>query len=170
VEAKTCAQVFAECLVDHEVEYVFGMPGGWGGDLLWGEVIKAGITPVLVRDDRSAVWMAEGYARTSRKPAVVTLGMEATGHAVNGLLDAFNLKVPVILVTWKNDPVSELDSYEVHGPIRFQRNLYEACTKRVFEYSEPERLPQYVDAAFRAATTGIPGPVAIIQPDPMFLK
>jgi acetolactate synthase-1/2/3 large subunit len=170
VPSKTCARVFAECLVDHEVEYVFCLPGGWGSDLLWGEMIRVGIKPILVRDERSAVWMAEGYARTSKKPAVVCVGMQATGHAVNGLLDAYNMGVPIVVVTTSYHPASELDSYESHGPIRFQRNLYEACAKKVFEHNEPARIPQYVDTAFRVATTGVPGPVVLIQPDPIFVK
>jgi len=167
---KSCARIYAECLKDHEVEYIFGLAGGYGDQLLWAEVASAGIKPILVRDERSAVWMAEGYAKTSGKPGIVFMGIQAVPHVINGLPDAFNQQIPIIIMTWIWDPVMEKEKNESHGRCYFAPDLLKQVTKRFFYFQEPERLPEYINMAFRCATTGMPGPVAIMHPDPMYFE
>jgi acetolactate synthase-1/2/3 large subunit len=165
---KTCARIYTECLKEHEVEYVFGMAGGFGDQLLWAELANAGIKPILIRDERSAIWMAEGYAKTSGKPGVVCLGIQAVPHAINGLPDAYNQQIPVIVMTWIWDTITEKEKNESHGRCYFAPDLLKHVTKKFFYFQEPERLPEYINMAFRCATTGMPGPVAIMHPDPMY--
>ena len=131
---KNCARIYAECLKDREVEYIFGMAGGYGDQLLWAEVANAGIKPILVRDERSAIWMAEGYAKTSGKPGIVFLGIQAVPHAINGLPDAYNQQIPVIVMTWIWDTVTEKEKNESHGRCYFAPDLLKHVTKKFFYF------------------------------------
>ena len=65
-----CGKILLEMLRLYNVEYVFGLPGettlGWYDE--WKRF--EGIEHVMVRDERNAVFMADGYAKVSgRGPA-----------------------------------------------------------------------------------------------------
>ena len=65
------AQVLVKMLVDYGVEYVFGVPGDTSLSLyeaLYDAYPK--IKHVMARDERSAGFMADAYARLSHKPGV----------------------------------------------------------------------------------------------------
>jgi acetolactate synthase-1/2/3 large subunit len=64
-------QVVVEMLKAYDVRYVFGLPGDSGMALY--EALydaRSEITHVLARDERSAAFMADVYARVSSRPGV----------------------------------------------------------------------------------------------------
>ncbi|MBQ9881974.1 MAG: thiamine pyrophosphate-binding protein, partial [Synergistes sp.] len=65
-----CGRILLEMLKKYNVEYVFGLPGET--TLHWYDEWKKfpDIEHVMVRDERNAAFMADGYAKVSGKPGV----------------------------------------------------------------------------------------------------
>ena len=92
--------LLAEMLVRYEVDTVFGMPGGQTTALHDGISRRApAIRHVLIRDERSAAYAADAYARLTGKPGVcdVTVG-PGTTKLPDGLVEALNASIPMIAI------------------------------------------------------------------------
>ncbi len=65
------AQVLVELLKEYRVEYIFGVPGDTTMvlyDALY--AARGEITHIMARDERSAAFMADAYARLAHKPGI----------------------------------------------------------------------------------------------------
>jgi acetolactate synthase I/II/III large subunit len=65
------AQVLVELLKEYRVEHIFGVPGDTTMvlyDALY--AARNEITHIMARDERSAAFMADTYARLANKPAI----------------------------------------------------------------------------------------------------
>ena len=62
--------LLATLLAEHGVRHVFGVPGGQTLALYDGLLDQAGLTHVLTRDERSAAYAADGYARVTGQACV----------------------------------------------------------------------------------------------------
>ena len=88
----------AETLARYGTTHVFGRPGGQTSALYDGIAKRSTrIRHVLVRDERSAGYAADAYARLTGKPGVcdVTVG-PGTTKLSDGLAEAYNASVPMI--------------------------------------------------------------------------
>ena len=88
----------AEMLMQYDVDYVFGMPGGQTTALHDGISRRSPkIQHVLVRDERSSAYAADAYARLTGKPGIcdVTVG-PGTTKLPDGLVEALNASIPMI--------------------------------------------------------------------------
>src|SRR6187402_1627159 len=121
-----------------------------------------GMTHVLTRDERSAAYMADGYARVTGKPGICEgpSGGGAT-YLLPGLAEANESSIPVLGITSDvpvlsrgRYPLTELD----------QRTLYKPLTKWNTVCDRAEQVPQAFRGAFRAMTTGRPGAAHICLP------
>jgi acetolactate synthase I/II/III large subunit len=157
----------AEMLARYGVEQVFGQPGGQTAALYDGIAKRSPrIRHMLVRDERSAPYAADAYARLTGKPGVcdVTVG-PGTTKLTDGFVESFNASVPVVGI------VGELPSdWE---PLRDkgvasqgfdQISFLKSITKATWTASSQKSLPQLIRSAFRTATSGRPGPVALVIP------
>ncbi|MGF6768088.1 acetolactate synthase-1/2/3 large subunit [Paraburkholderia sp. GAS199] len=159
--------LLAKMLMDYGVEYVFGMPGGQTTALHDGiSRLAPKIQHILVRDERSAPYAADAYARLTGKPGVcdVTVGPGAT-KLPDGLVEAYNASIPMIAI------VGELPLDWVtlrHKGVASQgfdqQAFFQSITKATFTVPSVEALPDVVRSAFRIATSPRPGPVVIIVP------
>ncbi len=150
------AQAMVRLLRAHGVEHIFGLCGDTSlpfYDALFQE--GAGITHVLTRDERSAAYMADGYARVSGRVGVCEgpSGGGAT-YIAPGLVEANESSVPVLAITTDIATTSrgryaltDLD----------QQALFRPLTKWNSVIDSAVLLPRAVRAAFRAMTTGRPG-------------
>ncbi len=120
------------------------------------------VTHVLTRDERSAAYMADGYARVSGRPGVCEgpSGGGAT-YLLPGLVEANESSSPVLGITSDvpvlsrgRYPLTELD----------QEALYRPLTKWNTVCDRAEQVPQAFRAAFRYMTTGRPGAAHIGLP------
>ena len=157
----------AEMLARYGVEWVFGQPGGQTASLYDGIARRTPrIRHMLTRDERSAAYAADAYARLTGKPGVcdVTVG-PGTTKLTDGLVESYNASVPVIAI------VGELPSD--WAPLRDkgvasqgfdQVSFLQSITKATWTVPSQKSLPQLVRSAFRTATTGRPGPVALVIP------
>jgi acetolactate synthase-1/2/3 large subunit len=127
---------------------------------------KYGIRYINAHHEEAAVHIAEGYARIARRTGVV-LGNPAcgTGNMLAGVVSAHGEGHPIVaLGTLRNrlkaDPNrggawQSADTESMARPI----------TKYAATVRQWERLPEMMRAAFRAATTGRPGPSYLAIPD-----
>lgn len=168
VEIST-ARVIIECFKAEGIKYVIGIPGSQILDLL--DVIyneKEKIRFILVRDERTASFMADGYAIASRSPGVCisTLGPGAT-NMVTGISAAYKASSPVIAITGKS-------KRQIHQKDYFQEidevEIFKAITKYSYMITHSEQAPDIIRKAFRIALSGRPGPVHINIPSDLLGK
>ena len=120
------------------------------------------ITHVLTRDERSAAYMADGYARVSGMPGVCEgpSGGGAT-YLLPGLVEANESSSPVLGIT-SDVPVLSRGRYPLTEVD--QEALYRPLTKWNTVCDRAEQLPQAIRSAFRQMTTGRPGSAHIGLP------
>ena len=153
--------LFAKALKKEGVEYVFTLNGGHIYNLYEG-CADEGIELIDFRHEQVAAHAAEGWAKVTGKPGVciVTAGPGVT-DAVTGIANAFQAPSPMIMVG---------GNAGIFDHLRGGLQDFDSATflKPVAKFSEQvkrvERIPEYVSNAFRAATSGIPGPAYLEIP------
>ncbi len=149
------ADSIAGTLAAHGVTDAFGMPGGEVVTLVDG-LEKAGITFHLARHETAAAIMAAGAAVVSGRPQllVTTVG-PGLANAVNGIADALQERVPLIVISGIVDR-STRGRY-THQVIDHSK-LLAPIVKASFEI-EAESAASTVARAIAIATTAPMGPV-----------
>ena len=154
-------KLVADALVDRGVDYIFSLSGGHITPI-YQFLENTKITLFDVRHEQAAVFMAEASARMNRKPAVamVTAGPGFT-NALTGIASARLSNAPVVLIAGcvGTEATEKLDLQDMT-----QLPVIEPMVKKAFVCHVPERIPEYVDMAFRAAMSGRPGPVYLEFP------
>lgn len=149
------AQKLVETLGSHDVEYVFGVCGDTSVDLYRAFDEQDDLQHVLTRDERSAAYMADAYARLSGKPGVCEgpSGGGAT-YILPGLSEATDSSVPLVALN-TTIPVS----YRDRGVLTEldQKSLMDPVTTWNTSIDAAEQVPRMIRQAFREATTGRPG-------------
>ncbi|SBV97317.1 putative acetolactate synthase large subunit [uncultured delta proteobacterium] len=126
------------------------------------ELEKLGVRRIVAHSEKAAAYMADGYARVSRKVGVCFAQSVGAANLASGLQDAFLANAPVLAFTGQKPPMFQhRNAYQeiIHRP------LFEPVTKYNVSLTEPGQLPLYLRQAFREATSGCPGPVHIDLPD-----
>ncbi|MEK4522905.1 biosynthetic-type acetolactate synthase large subunit [Psychrobacillus sp. FSL W7-1457] len=161
VPEKNGADVFIETLKKHQVEVVFGYPGG-AVLPIYDALHKNPIKHILARHEQGAIHAAEGYARVSGKVGVViaTSGPGAT-NVVTGIADAMMDSIPLVVFTGQvattvigTDAFQEADIIGITQPI----------TKHNYQVKDVADFPRIMNEAFHIASTGRPGPVVVDIP------
>ncbi|BBK34894.1 acetolactate synthase-1/2/3 large subunit [Stella humosa] len=119
------------------------------------EMEDVGIRRVLARSEKAAAYMADGYSRAARRPALCMAQAVGAANLAAGLQDAWLGQSSVVALTGRKPPFEQYrNSYQEipHEP------LFSAVTKMTARVDLPEQLPQLFRQAFRTATTGRPGP------------
>ncbi len=143
------------------VEYVFGLPGE-SISPVQAAVENTPIQLITARHEQAATFMAEAYARITGKPGVVlvTFGPGFT-NTISAMVNAQMSNAPVVLIAGAHGGKSpdRLGLQDMRqGPI------IESIVKKSLVCRKPERIPEYIDMAFRCASQGRPGPVFLELP------
>ena len=149
-----------ECLLEQEVDTVFGYPGGTILNL-YDELYhyQDKIHHVLTAHEQGAAHAADGYARSTGKVGVcfATSGPGAT-NLTTGIATAYMDSSPVVFITCNvsegllgKDSFQEVDITGIAMPI----------TKATYLVRDPQTIPDVMRQAFAVAATGRPGPVLI---------
>lgn len=157
------AEAIVEMLTQYQVEVLFGVPGDTSIKLY--EALyenRERIAHVMARDERSAAFMADAYARLSHKPGVCECPSGAGSlYTVPGVAEANASSIPVIVMTSDiplsgegKQTITELDT----------QKLYESITKWATVVKSPDKIPEVMRRAFRIAVTGRPGAVHLAFP------
>lgn len=151
----TVADVLAQTIRQAGIDTVFGLPGGENADVL-DAFRRQGLDFVLVRNESSAVFMADATARLTGKPgvALTTLGPGAA-NAYCGVAHAYLDRAPVLLVTAQSDD-RKLDRY-THQVVDLQAS-FRPITKMTRELTN-EGTRATVEEALGLTMSGRPGPV-----------
>ena len=154
------SQIIVECLVEQQVDTIFGYPGGAVLNI-YDELYKNSdrIKHVLTSHEQGASHAADGYARSTGKVGVclATSGPGAT-NLVTGIATAYMDSSPVVAITgnvtnnlFGKDSFQEVDIAGITMPI----------TKHNFIVKDIKDLADTLREAFRIARSGRPGPVLV---------
>src|ERR671925_136365 len=152
----TGAEAVVEILKAHGVEILFGLCGDTSlpfYDAL--ARLPHGMCHVLARDERSAAYMADGYARVSGKVGVCE-GPSGGGvtYILPGLVEANESSIPVLGI---NTDVSVSSRGKFTLTELDQRTLMRPLTKWNAVIDRPADIPKLFRKAFEEMTTGRPG-------------
>ena len=153
-------QAIMECLLEQEVDTVFGYPGGTILNL-YDELYnyQGKINHILTAHEQGASHAADGYARATGKVGVcfATSGPGAT-NLTTGIATAYYDSSPVVFITCNvsenligKDSFQEVDITGITMPI----------TKCNYMVRDVNQLADIVREAFAIARGGRPGPVLI---------
>ncbi|KAG7727999.1 hypothetical protein KL933_002125 [Ogataea haglerorum] len=158
----TGGQIFHEMMQRHNVDTVFGYPGGAILPVYDAIYNSDKFNFVLPRHEQGAGHMAEGYARAVGKPGVVlvTSGPGAT-NVITPMADALADGVPMVVFTGQV-PTSAIgtDAFQEADVVGISRS----CTKWNVMVKNVAELPRRINEAFEIATSGRPGPVLVDLP------
>lgn len=151
----------ADALVKRGVEYVFGIGGGHINPIhLFLE--DSPVKLIATRHEQSAVFMAEAVGRMTRKPgvALVTAGPGFT-NAITAIQNANLANTPLLLISGVVglNMCEKLDLQDMR-----QLPVIEPIVKKAFVCHKTERVAEFVDMAYRIASSGRPGPVYLELP------
>ncbi len=157
--------LLARALKEKGVEHAFTLAGGFCNPALEGFMETQ--TPVInCPHEQIAGHLADGHSRITRKPTVCLVGPEGFANAVPAMLEAGGERSPVIFVTGSSTlkrqgagGFKEIDDVAIAAPL----------VKYSAQITDGERISEFVDRAWIAATSGYPGPVHLSLPvDIMF--
>ncbi len=157
----TGAQLVAQALIDRKIEHIFSLSGGHITPIyqyLEGSKVKIFDT----RHEQSAVFMAEAFGKLTRTAgvAMVTAGPGFT-NALTGVASAHCSNTPLVLIAGcvGLNNKEKLDLQDMA-----QEAVIKPMVKKALVCQKAERVPEYVDLAFRIAQSGRPGPVYLEFP------
>jgi acetolactate synthase-1/2/3 large subunit len=149
------ARALAGMLEEYGVTHLFHVPAVLRRTMV--EIEKhTSIERVRPHGEKSAAYMADGYARASRRPGVCAAQVVGALNLAAGLRDAYLAGSPVIALTGGRDPHTKFRKvYQEVDDVP----AFEPVTKMNATVDAVERIPDMLRQAFRVATTGSPGPV-----------
>ena len=161
METITGGQLVAEALLENKVKQIFTLSGGHITPI-YQHLEGSGITLFDTRHEQSALFMAEAWGKMTRTPgvAMVTAGPGFT-NALTGIASAYFSNTPLILIAGcvGLETKEKLDLQDMN-----QEPVIAPMVKKTLVCQKTERIAEYVDLAFRYATSGRPGPVYLEFP------
>ena len=155
----------AQCIRNEGVRHVFCVPGESYVALLDGLYDVPEIQIITNRQEGGACFMAEGYAKATRRPGVciVTRGPGATNASI-AVHSAKYDSVPLVLLVGQ---VSRSARGREAGQEIDYSHFFGTLAKWVVEVNDARQLPRIIARAFHMARSGRPGPVVVSLPRDM---
>ena len=122
----------------------------------------AGIRPVLCRQERVGVGIADGFSRTTNGKRLGVFAMQYGPGAENafpGVATAFSDSVPILIL-----PLGHQRDRAQVFPLFSSARTYASVTKWVETLNQPEQLGEVMRRAFNLLRMGRPGPVMVEIP------
>src|ERR1700693_2828289 len=152
----TLSQALAKLLRAYGSEYIFTLTGAPQTPLIEMQNHE-GVRVVLGRSERSALAMADAYARVTGKPTfgIVQFGPGAT-YLPASIIDAFWASSPLIAISGTTTTKTR---YRFEYQEVEQTSMFPSMTKWAGDLPQPERIADVLRTAIRASVSGVPGPV-----------
>ena len=151
----TGAKVLAKMLDDYGVTDIFHVPAVLRTTMVELEV-STSIRRIHAHGEKSAAYMADGYARASGRPGICASQIIGALNLAAGLRDAWLAKSPVIALTGGRDQATKFKkAYQEVDDLP----AFEPVTKFNATVDSADRFPDMLNQAFRIAVSGSPGPV-----------
>jgi len=145
---------FAEALRAYGVSHLFFVPTMMLPAMA--DMEDMDIVRVVTHGEKAAAYMADGYARASRRPGVCLAQNIGSTNLAAGLRDAYMACSPVIALSGGSTPgmryrhmYQEVEDFAA----------WNGVTKANLRVDSVQRFPALLRQAFRVATSGAPGPV-----------
>ena len=157
----------ARALEDEGIELAFGIPGTHNIELYDALAASKRVRTILVTDEQSASFMADGAWRASGRMACVNVvpGAGLT-HAMSGIAEAFMDTVPMLVLgcgirrdTGRAFQLHDVDQAAMVAPV----------TKAQFRPATARELYATIRKACEIARAGAPGPVFVEVPAELYL-
>jgi acetolactate synthase-1/2/3 large subunit len=157
----TGGQLTAEALIQQGVETIFTLSGGHITPIY--QFLEGSPSKLFdTRHEQGAVFMAEAWGRMTRKPgtAMVTAGPGFT-NSLSAVANARLANSPLVLISGcvGIECIEKLDLQDMR-----QAPVIEPMVKKALVCHKPERIPEFIDLAYRIAGSGRPGPVYLELP------
>src|ERR1700739_337236 len=151
----TVSRALAKLLRAYGAEYLFTLTGAPQDPHIDAQNHEGGKV-ILGRRERSALAMADAYARVTGKPTfgVVQFGPGAT-YLPASIIDAYWASSPLIAISGTTTTKTRF-RYEYQE--LEQTSMFPAMTKFAGDLPQPERIADVVRTAVRASVSGVPGP------------
>ena len=154
----TGADSILDSLINHDAEYIFGIPGA-KIDLLFEQLEHSNRARkprlIITRHEQNAAFMAAAVGRITGKPGVVlTTSGPGVGNLATGLVTATAEGDPVLAI---GGQVPRNDLLRLTHQSMRNADLFEPITKYSVEVQEPENISEVLANAYRAAESSKQG-------------
>ena len=158
----TVGHSIGRMLLRHGLREFFGQGLPQGLSLPFEEL---GLRQIAYRTENGGGYMADGYARVSKRPGVmIAQNGPAATLVVAPLAEALKSSIPLVVmlqeIPLKNE---DRNAFQEFDHVR----LFSACSKWTRRVHTADRVEDYVDQAFAVACSGRPGPVVLLFPNDM---
>ncbi len=164
---RTGGAIVVRALEDEGIPFAFGIPGTHNVELYDALAMSDLVRPVLVTDEQSASFMADGVWRASGRMACVNVvpGAGLT-HAMSGIVEAFLDHVPMLVLGCgiRRDTRRAFQLHDVD-----QQSMVAPVVKATFRPETGSELYGAVRHACAVAREGAPGPVFVEVPANLYL-
>src|SRR5947207_11563415 len=160
---RTASQAYLEVAVAHGVDYVFGLPGTSGQEFIGTIAEQEKVRFILALHETCVVSMADGYARASGRPTLAQVStLPGTANSIGALYDAYRDRSPVVLTSTHVD--TRIVGRDSHTEGKDLVEMTKQFTKWTAEVHRADRIPEYLNRAFKVAATPPTGPVYLALP------
>lgn len=125
-------------------------------------IAATGVRPVICRQERVGVHIADGFARVTNGRKASVFAMQYGPGAENaypGVATAFSDAVPMLFL-----PLGHPGARESVSPMYSSLKSYDSVTKHIERINSPERVGASLRRAFSAMRMGKPGPAMLEIP------
>ena len=162
-QEKIASQAYLEVAAAHGVEYVFGLPGTSGQEFIGTIADQEKIRFILALHETCVVSMADGHARVTGRPQLAQVStLPGSCNAVGALYDAYRDRSPVIVTSTNVD--TRIVGRDSHTEGKDLVEMTKQFTKWSAEVHRADRIPEYLNRAFKVAATPPTGPVYLALP------
>lgn len=148
------ADLIVDSLINHDVKYVFGIPGA-KIDRVFDTLEDKGPELIVARHEQNATFMAQAVGRITGEPGVV---IATSGPGIS------NLATGLVTATDEGDAVLAIGGQVKRGDLLKRAHqsmnnvaMLEPITKYSAEVHDPNTLSESVANAYRLAKSGKPG-------------
>ena len=163
----TGGEIVTRALEEEGIAFTFGIPGTHNIELYDALARSDKVRPILVTDEQSASFMADGLWRASSMLGCANLvpGAGLT-HAMSGIAEAYLDNVPMLVLGCgiRRDTPHAFQLHDVD-----QMALAAPITKAQFRPQNGQELYQMLRTACTLARSGVPGPVFVEVPANLYL-
>lgn len=148
------ADLIVDSLINHDVEYIFGIPGA-KIDRVFDMLEDKGPKLIVARHEQNAAFMAQGIGRMTGNPGVViTTSGPGVSNLATGLVTATDEGDPILAISGQ---VKRSDLLKRSHQSMKNVAMMEPVTKYAVEVNDPNTLSETIANAYREAKSGKPG-------------
>ena len=148
------ADLIVDSLINHDVEYIFGIPGA-KIDRVFDTLEDKGPKLIVARHEQNAAFMAQGIGRMTGNPGVViTTSGTGISNLATGLVTATDEGDPVLAISGQ---VKRSDLLKRSHQSMKNVAMMEPVTKYAVEVNDPNTLSETIANAYREAKSSKPG-------------